>query len=148
MYQSICYSRIQLSQSHLFWREAGQGITIVFLHGQGQDGSQWLSVVQELSEQYHCLIVDLPGCGESDQFPGHYSIQAMTEILAEYLQALKVGRIYLVGHSVGGLDRRELCPQVSRTGSGIGFDFPRRGAGSRVTIATAMDAIAGTVPFI
>ncbi|MGL5083657.1 MAG: alpha/beta fold hydrolase [Microcoleaceae cyanobacterium] len=102
MYQPLHYAHIQLSQGHLFWRELGQGTTIVFLHGIGQDGSGWLSVAQDLSAQYHCLVVDLPGCGESDELTGHYSIHAVTEILAEYLRALKLQRVYLVGHSVGG----------------------------------------------
>ncbi|MGF1494896.1 MAG: alpha/beta fold hydrolase [Microcoleaceae cyanobacterium] len=102
MYQPIHHSRIRLSQGHLFWRESGQGTCLVFLHGLTQNSGQWISIVDEISSDYHCFMIDLPGCGESEPLLGHPSIQAITEMLAEYFAALKVEQFYLVGHSVGG----------------------------------------------
>jgi haloalkane dehalogenase len=95
-------SRIRLSQGLLFWREAGAGNNIVFLHGAWNDSSEWVSLIDSLSRGFHCFAPDLLGFGESE-FPNtHYSIDLQVECLAEYLQALKLEKVYLVGHSLGG----------------------------------------------
>jgi pimeloyl-ACP methyl ester carboxylesterase len=59
-------SRRKLSQGLLFWREVGEGTPVIFLHGAWHDSSQWISVMESLS------------------------------------QAVKLERVYLVGHSLGG----------------------------------------------
>ncbi|WP_421656751.1 alpha/beta fold hydrolase [Leptothermofonsia sp. ETS-13] len=95
-------SRIRLSQGLIFWREVGQGPALVFLHGSWQDSSQWMPVVEQLSQDYHCIVPDLLGFGESENPDVHYSIALEVECLAEFLRALKLQQIYLVGHSLGG----------------------------------------------
>lgn len=95
-------SRIRLSQGQLFWREAGQGQTLVFLHGASHDSSQWLPLLERLSRDRHCLAPDLLGFGDSERPDVHYSIQLQVECLAEYLAALHLENVVLVGHSLGG----------------------------------------------
>ncbi len=95
-------SRLKLSCGKIFWREVGKGPTLVFLHGSWSDGNQWLPVIERLSLEYHCLAPDLLGFGESEQPDVHYSIELQLEFLAEYLKALNLQRVYLVGHSLGG----------------------------------------------
>jgi pimeloyl-ACP methyl ester carboxylesterase len=94
-------ARIKLSQGLIFWREVGQGTPIVFLHGSWKDSSQWLPVMQGLSNQSHCFAPDLLGFGESDPVKGHCSIAFQVECLQEYLNSLSLSKIYLVGHSLG-----------------------------------------------
>lgn len=94
-------ARIKLSQGQIFWRETGQGDAIVFLHGSWWEGSQWLPVIDLLKPSYHCLVPDLLGFGESEQPPLPYSIHLEVECLAEYLAALRLRQVYLVGHSLG-----------------------------------------------
>lgn len=96
-------SRVKLSNGLLFWREIGNGSNnIVFIHGTWYDSNQWLSVMEQLSLSYHCFALDLPGCSESQFSSTHYSITQMVEYLAEYIAALKLQKVYLVGHSLGG----------------------------------------------
>lgn len=95
-------SRIRLSQGQLFCREIGSGKAFLFLHGNWQDGSQWLSVMDLLGSRHHCFAPDLLGCGDSERPNIHYSIEVLVESLAEYLEAVKVRDIWLVGHEVGG----------------------------------------------
>lgn len=95
-------SRIKLSCGLLFWRELGKGIPIIFLHGVWHDSSQWLSVMESLSADFHCFAPDLLGFGESESPDTHYSIDVELECLAEFLNALKLEKVYLVGHSIGG----------------------------------------------
>ena len=95
-------SRIRLSSGLIFWREVGDGPAVVFLHGSWDEGSQWVEVMERLSENLQCFAPDLLGFGESDRPPIHYSINVQIECLAEYLGALKLDSFYLVGHSLGG----------------------------------------------
>ncbi|MBW4521282.1 MAG: alpha/beta hydrolase [Scytolyngbya sp. HA4215-MV1] len=95
-------SRIKLSQGQIFWREVGQGGAIVFLHGSWDDGSQWVPVMEQLGRHYHCFAPDLLGFGDSERAETHYSIALEAECLSEYLESLKLRRIYLVGYSIGG----------------------------------------------
>ncbi len=95
-------SRRKISQGLLFWREAGEGIPVIFLHGAWKDSSQWLSVMETLSQNFHCFAPDLLGFGESENPNIHYSIDLQVECIAEFLQALKLEKVYLVGHSIGG----------------------------------------------
>ncbi len=95
-------SKIRLSQGQMFWREVGQGQTLLFLHGAWTDSSEWLPMIDALSADYHCLAPDLLGFGDSEwstKVP--YSIALEVDGLAEYLDALKLQKVYLIGHSVG-----------------------------------------------
>lgn len=94
-------SRLKLSCGTIFWREVGKGPTVVFLHGSWSDGDRWLPTMELLRREYHCLAPDLLGFGESERPEVHYSIQLQLEFLAEYLEALNLGQVYLVGHSLG-----------------------------------------------
>jgi pimeloyl-ACP methyl ester carboxylesterase len=94
-------SRRKLSQGLLFWRESGAGTPVVFLHGAWYDSSQWISVIELLGEDIHCFAPDLLGFGESESPNVHHSIDLQIECLAEFLQALRLEKVYLVGHSLG-----------------------------------------------
>lgn len=97
----IRISRLQLPHGQLFWREVGEGPTLVFLHGSLQDGTQWLPVVEQLADRFHCLIPDLLGFGESEPPEKPQSIALQAECLAAYLKALHLENITLVAHSLG-----------------------------------------------
>ena len=95
-------SRIRLPLGQVFWREVGQGPILVFLHGSWNDSSQWLPIIEHLSQDYHCFALDLLGFGESEKPKLHYSIQLEVDCLVEYLEALHLPQVYLIGHSLGG----------------------------------------------
>lgn len=94
-------SRIRLSQGQIFWREVGQGSTLVFLHGSWWTGDQWADLVPALSPSHHCLIPDLLGFGESGRSQGAHSIATQVASLADFLDFLRVNTCILIGHSVG-----------------------------------------------
>lgn len=97
-------SRIRLPQGQIFWREIGQdpGTPLLFLHGSYQDSEQWIPVIEQLRDRYHCFAIDLLGFGDSEYPNVHYSIQLQVECLVKYLDALHLERVCLIGHSLGG----------------------------------------------
>lgn len=102
MYSLLRNSRVKLSLGQIFWREVGQGPSLVFLHGSWDDSSQWLRTIEHLSPYYQCFAPDLLGFGDSERPNVHYSIDLEVECLAQYLDTLKLRQVYLIGHSVGG----------------------------------------------
>jgi pimeloyl-ACP methyl ester carboxylesterase len=77
--------------------------TIVFIHGAGLDHSGW--GLQSRYFGYHgfnVLAVDLPAHGRSEGAP-LASVEAMADWIAALLKELKIGKVSLVGHSMGSL---------------------------------------------
>lgn len=95
--------RMKLPSGNLFWHEGGkpQAETVIFLHGSWQDSTQWLPVMQRMAHQYHCLAPDLLGFGESWREGKTYSVALQVEALHSLLNALRIHRFRLVGHSLG-----------------------------------------------
>jgi pimeloyl-ACP methyl ester carboxylesterase len=96
-------SRIKLSAGQIFWREAGDyGCPIaIFLHGSWHDNSQWEDSIDLLSKNFHCFALDLVGFGNSIVTQTPDSIELEVDCLHDFLTALKLDRVYLVGHSLG-----------------------------------------------
>ena len=92
--------RIKLPDGTMFWHEAGQGDTIVFLHGSWHHSSQWLPVIHHLAPSYHCLAPDLLGFGESSRRQP-LSITLEVHALHDWLAALRVHNCVLAAHSLG-----------------------------------------------
>ncbi len=93
--------RIKLADGTLFWHEAGQGETLVFLHGSWHTSSQWLPVIHHLAPAYHCLAPDLLGFGESSRLKTTLSIALEVHALYDLLAALRIHHCVLVAHSLG-----------------------------------------------
>lgn len=78
------------------------GETIVMVHGFGADKDNWLRMARHFSGRYHVVVPDLPGFGESSRPTGSYDVGTQAERLADFIQALGVGKVHLVGNSMGG----------------------------------------------
>ncbi|MGR1215814.1 alpha/beta fold hydrolase [Metapseudomonas otitidis] len=78
------------------------GETIVMVHGFGADKDNWLRMARHFSSRYHVVVPDLPGFGESSRPTGSYDVGTQAERLADFIQALGVGKVHLVGNSMGG----------------------------------------------
>ena len=75
--------------------------SIVFLHGVGASGWMWGKQTAALAD-FHCLNVDLPGHGKSNQEPW-VSLAATADQIAALIQARAThGRAHVVGLSLGG----------------------------------------------
>jgi pimeloyl-ACP methyl ester carboxylesterase len=96
-------SRIKLTAGQMFWSEAGESHqpALIFLHGSWHDRHQWQNIVAPLSKDFHCFAIDLLGFGNSTAIETQSSIETQVNCLDEFLHALKLRSVYLVGHSLG-----------------------------------------------
>jgi len=74
---------------------------VVLLHGFGADMNGWLFNQGELSEAAVVYALDLPGHGKSEKQVGDGSIASLAATVEQFLSALSLRDVHLVGHSMG-----------------------------------------------
>ncbi|MFE5585779.1 alpha/beta fold hydrolase [Kitasatospora sp. NPDC056531] len=94
---------VELPEVVLAYRESGRpdGPPLVLLHALGERAADWDVVLPDLAPGHHVYALDLRGHGDSGRTAG-YSLEAMRDDVLAFLDALGLGRIDLVGHSMGG----------------------------------------------
>ena len=77
--------------------------TIVLLHGYSADKDVWPRFAKQLGEQYHLLIPDLAGHGDTGfNRDWDYSAPAQAARVKRLLDQLAVSKVHMVGNSMGG----------------------------------------------
>jgi pyruvate dehydrogenase E2 component (dihydrolipoamide acetyltransferase) len=82
--------------------DAGQGDTVVFIHGLGGNLTHFSFVAPALAESCRVIGLDLPGFGDSERPADGYSYAAMARDVFSLLDRRGVGHVTVVGHSFGG----------------------------------------------
>ncbi len=86
----------------LEWGDPGKP-GVLMLHGASQQAHSWDFISLGLSSEYHVLVLDQRGHGDSDWAPdGDYSIEAAQGDLDGIVDALGLADFNLMGHSMGG----------------------------------------------
>lgn len=81
----------------------GRGDDLVLIHGFGSDRLSWAGNAAALMEVARLHALDLPGHGDSlDGEAGNGSPDALAAAVAETLDANGLGKVHLLGHSLGG----------------------------------------------
>jgi pimeloyl-ACP methyl ester carboxylesterase len=95
---------VRLTDGTVRYREAGSGEPIVFVHGLLVDGRLWTDVASRLQDDFRVIVPDLPLGSEAEPFaPGtDLSPPGLARIVAEFLDALGLERVTLVGNDTGG----------------------------------------------
>jgi len=77
---------------------------LVLLHGIGASGEDWQPFLPELTKQYHCITIDLLGCGKSPkpQWCEYYPEDHIVS-LRHTIRRLGLHDYALAGHSLGSL---------------------------------------------
>lgn len=88
--------------------DVGEGKPVILLHGggAGADGwSNWQGTLPAFAERVRALVVDLVGFGRSgkpDPATFTYSQAARTRQLIDFIEALGLEKVSIVGNSMGG----------------------------------------------
>jgi pimeloyl-ACP methyl ester carboxylesterase len=104
----------------LFFVESGTANkeTIVFLHGGGVSGWMWQGVTAILSQDYHCLVTDLPEQGESADVAPFTHELAADSVADLVLTHAHSGKAHVVGLSEGAqvaVAMLARCPHVMKS---------------------------------
>ena len=99
--------RLRMGDRSLRVRDEGQSdrrSPLVFVHGAGASSAVWMDEVRRFSTTRRVLAPDLPGHGQSDLWhpPAEISIAMYRDAVGTMCSHLKLERVVLVGHSMGG----------------------------------------------
>jgi len=76
---------------------------LLFLHGFLGSRSEWTNLAGSFLDDYRCLLVDLPGHGESRSLDENdYTIQNCAQSLLQLLDKLEIEKANILGYSMGG----------------------------------------------
>lgn len=75
---------------------------LVLLHALGETAATWDGVARAFARSRRVYALDLRGHGRSD-WPGDYSLELMKADVVRFLDALGLGPVDLIGHSMGGV---------------------------------------------
>jgi pimeloyl-ACP methyl ester carboxylesterase len=94
---------VQTASGKISYMEQGTGPVALFVHGVLLNGYLWRHQLEELSDIRRCIAVDLLAHGETEIAPDQdVSVTANAGMLKEFLDALKIDQVDLVGNDSGG----------------------------------------------
>jgi len=97
------HKQIELEGVRIHYREEGEGIPLILLHGVGVTSLLWEKNIESLAKSYRVLALDLPGCGQSGKLVHFdYSLLHLALIIEKFILFLGEPKVILGGNSLGG----------------------------------------------
>jgi len=98
---------VQVGDHQIAYSEGGKDKPgqdpVVLVHGFGASSDNWNRMAGRLTKKYRVIAPDLPGWGQSTRIDStSYAYPQQVERLHEFLGALGLRRVHLIGHSMGG----------------------------------------------
>lgn len=97
MPKQVSYKNIFLS-----YTESGKGSALVLLHGFLESAAMWNSLNSHLSKKYRVIAIDLLGHGQTGCLGYIHTMEDMADAVHAVITELKLRKIILIGHSMGG----------------------------------------------
>ncbi len=83
-------------------RQGTGSTTLVFLHYWGGSSRTWRHVISHLDADFETVAIDQRGWGQSDRPSSGYALADLANDAQGVIDALRLDRYILVGHSMGG----------------------------------------------
>jgi pimeloyl-ACP methyl ester carboxylesterase len=115
--------------TRLYVEEAGQGTPVIFVHEYAGDFRTWEPQIRFFSRAHRCVTYSQRGYPPSDvpTDPAKYGQDLSRDDVVAVMDALKIDKAHVVGHSMGaltavlvGLTYPERCLSVTAAGCGYG----------------------------
>jgi abhydrolase domain-containing protein 6 len=93
---------VQVDDHRIVYLEGGKGETVVLLHGFALNKDCWTVFARHLRD-YHVVIPDIPGFGDSSQVPtDSYDVESQVKRLDRFTEVLNLDTFHMAGQSMGG----------------------------------------------
>lgn len=93
---------ITIDNLNIFYKKAGQGDKVMFLHGWMGRADSFLPVFNYLSSNFEVYAIDFPGFGESTGPDRPWDVGDYMELTLKVFDALGIDSADIVAHSFGG----------------------------------------------
>ena len=106
---------------NLAYTRRGKGTPLMLVHGFPLDHTSWDEVASLLENEFDVITPDLRGFGQSTTVETPYTISDMAADLAGLLDHLKIEKVALAGHSMGGYVALAFAKKYPQRVSGLGL---------------------------
>ncbi len=110
---------VHTASGRISYTEQGTGPVALFVHGVLLNGYLWRHQLEDLSDIRRCIALDLLAHGDTEIAPNQdVSVTANAKMLKEFLDALQIDQVDLVGNDSGGGIAQifaALCPERVRS---------------------------------
>jgi len=96
-------STIAINNFKCHYNLQGHGEPLLLVHGLGENLTSWEFQLEELSQYYTVIALDLRGHGRSEVGEDDISLKLMAEDIKELIKSLKLAPVHLCGLSMGGI---------------------------------------------
>jgi len=86
----------------LHYVEKGQGMPLILLHGNGENGEYFENQMDFFAKKYRVMALDTRGHGKSPRGEGEFSIARFAEDLRAFMDEKGIERANILGFSDGG----------------------------------------------
>lgn len=93
--------RVSVLDSHMTYVDRGEGLPVLFLHGNPASSYLWRNILPKLAGSYRTIAPDLIGMGDSGPSSGDYSFMDQAGYLDAFIESLSVDRFVLVAQDWG-----------------------------------------------
>ncbi|MDT7831425.1 alpha/beta hydrolase [Flavobacteriaceae bacterium S356] len=93
---------VLFKNSKISFSDTGKGSVVVLLHGFLENNMMWKDVIPVLSKNRRVIAIELLGHGGTEAIGYVHSMELMAEAVKAVLKNLRIRRIALIGHSMGG----------------------------------------------
>ena len=94
---------IWIDDLKVHYRDEGQGMPIVLIHGTSSSLHTWEDWTKVLTQTHRVIRMDLPAFGLTGPNANHdYSMEYYASFLDQFLTKLDIDSLYLAGNSLGG----------------------------------------------
>src|ERR1700728_4596772 len=94
---------VETPSGRIAYVEKGSGPVALFVHGVVLNKHMWRRQLKSLSDIRRCIAIDLLAHGDTEIAPDQdVSVTANANMLREFLDALKIDQVDLIGNDSGG----------------------------------------------
>ncbi|WP_277584825.1 alpha/beta fold hydrolase [Psychrobacillus antarcticus] len=144
---------MKVANTNIVYKDEGQGEVLLLIHGFCGSSDYWNKVMPKLSENYRVIAIDLPGHGGSEGQDSVQEIDQYALVIKDFLEELKIEKVTMFGHSLGGYITLAFAESYSHYLNGFslihstGFADSKEAKDGRIASAEKIDRD-GIHPFI
>lgn len=86
----------------LHYKEAGRGIPLLLLHGNGENGDYFVHQIDYFQKKYRVIALDTRGHGQSPRGERPFTIRQFAEDLRDFMDEKEIKKAHILGFSDGG----------------------------------------------
>ncbi len=122
--------QVACAHGRVAWREAGDGLPLILLHGIGSGSGAFSGQLEGLSSVFRVIAWDAPGYGGSDPLHNPTPLAVdYAQVLADFTHQLELSAAIVLGHSLGALVAAAWAAQPTLTLRALVLASPARGYG-------------------